>query len=90
MLGKISCKIGLHDFERVSEPVPTKGDSEFTFVVDAYALGKCKRCSKLSMVRCWGGLNSYYTHDVKTQAEWLKFYKKDKKLSRNNIIKRFT
>ena len=68
---KILCKLGLHDFERVSKPVPTKGDSEFDFIVDSYALGKCRRCNKLRMIRCWSGLGPYFPPDVKTKSEWL-------------------
>ena len=69
---KVLCKIGLHDFERVSKPVPTKGDNGFDFIVEPYALGKCCRCGSFSMVRCGGGLESYYASQVKTKAEWLK------------------
>ena len=69
----LRCLLGIHDFERVSEPVPAReGDGGFDFLVNSYALGKCRRCFKFSMVRCWGGLKPYYSSDVKTKKEWLK------------------
>lgn len=66
----IRCLLGLHDYERVSKPVPTK-DGEFDFVAWSYALGRCRRCSEFSMVRCIGGLEPYYPSEVKTKEEWL-------------------
>ncbi len=68
----IRCLLGIHDYERVSEPVPARGDNEFDFIVNSYALGKCRRCPKFSMVRCCGGLKSYYFSEVETKREWLK------------------
>lgn len=67
----ILCLLGIHDFERVSEPVPARSDSEFNFLVEFYALGKCRRCPKFAMVRCWGGEKPYHGSDVKTKEEWL-------------------
>lgn len=70
------CLIGIHDFERLSEPVPTNSDSEFDFLIEFYALGRCKRCPKIAMVRCYGGDKPYYPSDVKTKGEWLEILTK--------------
>jgi len=67
----ILCKLGNHSFERLSKPVPTrKYDDDFTFVVGFFALGRCKRCSKLEMVECPGYGEPYYMSEVKTKGEW--------------------
>lgn len=68
----IWCRLGIHDFERASKPVPTRDDNEFHLVAEGYALGKCRKCPELRMVRCWGGLEFYYPSEVKTKAEWLR------------------
>ena len=73
----IRCLLGLHDYERISRPVPAKIYSEFNFLAQAYALGRCKRCSKFSMIECLGGLISYYPSDMKTKDEWLKILVKE-------------
>lgn len=67
----IWCLLGIHDFERVSKPVPTKSCNEFNCLAQSYALGRCKRCSEFRMVECCGGLEPYYPSAVKTQREWL-------------------
>jgi hypothetical protein len=70
------CLIGIHDFARQSNPVPTKSDSEFDYLVESYALGKCRRCPKVGMIRCFGGLSPYHPSDVKTKKEWLEILTK--------------
>ena len=71
------CKLGLHDYERVSRVVPTKEDGEFDLLINGYALGRCRRCPKLNMIRCWGGLKPYYPSQAKTKKEWLEILSKE-------------
>lgn len=73
----IQCRLGIHSYKRVSEAVPASEDDEFNFTAQGYALGKCKRCSRFSMVRCYGRLDSYYLSAVKTKSEWLRELVKD-------------
>lgn len=72
MTGKpLLCKLGFHDYEKLTHPVPTKSDSEFDFYVSVghHALGKCRKCDTYKMVAC-GGSFSYYPSDMKTKKEW--------------------
>ena len=71
------CRLGIHNYKRISRAVPAKSCNEFNFLVNSYALGQCKRCSKFSMVECLGGLDSYYPTDIKTIDEWLKVLVKE-------------
>ena len=77
---KLWCKLTGHNFQRVSDPVPTKFDDEFPAVVEGvydwhYALGKCRKCGRFRMVRCQGAGLPFRTSDMKTAAEWLEILK---------------
>lgn len=68
----LRCLLGNHDFERLTDPVPTRAEGEFEWdhFTGHYALGKCRRCREFEMVKCWGDF-SYYASQMKTKREWL-------------------
>lgn len=77
LISKILCKVGSHDFVRISRVVPVKAYNEFDFIVNMYALGQYKRCPEVKMISCWGWAGSYRVDDVKTKAEWMKILVKE-------------
>jgi hypothetical protein len=72
---KIKCLLE-HDYKRLSEPVPVKQDGAFSFNMyeGHYALGECKNCGHIAMVRYQvnGETYSFSNIDMKTKKEWLK------------------
>lgn len=77
---KIWCRLTGHNLQRVSNPVPTKLDDEFSANTDGvydwhYALGNCTRCGEFQMIKCKGEGLPFHSSDMKTAAEWLEILK---------------
>lgn len=66
-----NCLLG-HDYERVGEIKPIKYDGEFNYYVykGHFALGRCRRCSKKTLVQC-SGTWRYYPSDMLTKLGYL-------------------